>query len=202
MRAAVVSASSTRTCFVVLNRHRHLLFRALSYSYEIVLCAERLSRAWRAHILTIRLQDSCLDIIRKVGCQYLFSQPLVQISLLDREDHFASLDEVPGHPVRASAVDLLVASVCEAEDSAMLQKPPDNTAHSYPFAKSFDAGAQRTHPSNDQIDLDARLRRRVECLHRASVQKSIHLGENRCRLACFGMGCLAFDQGNQMFRQR
>ena len=119
---------------IVLRHDRYLLLLPLRHPHQVILSAEGFSRSRSAHIVSIRLQDPRFRVVRHISRQNLISQPLVKVGLQDREDYLATLNEVPRHPVRAAAIDLLVAAVGEAEDPAMLQKPPYDAAYSYPFA--------------------------------------------------------------------
>ena len=181
---------------------RNLLVCSFGYSHEIVLRAERCSCMRSSEIFSIRLQKSRFHVIGEVCSQYLFTQPRMQIGLGDWKDHFASLDEISGHPIGASAVHLLFSAVSEAEDSAVLQESPYDAPHAYAFAEPFDPGAQRAHTAHDQVDLHAGLRGSIQRLDRPPIQKPIHLRNDCCRLSCFGVGGLSLDQGNEAIRQR
>src|ERR1700733_3296509 len=148
---------------------RYLLLGAFSHSHKVVLKAERAAGVGGPQILSVRLQPPLLGIARQVPRQDLLAQPLVQIRLGYRKQDLASFHKISRHPVGASAVDLLLAAVSKTEDPAMLQKPPDDAPHPDPLAPALHPRPQRTHPAYDQVDLDARLRGRIQRLYRSPI---------------------------------
>ena len=55
----------------------------------------------------------------------------------DREDDFAALEEIAGHPVGGAEIDFVVAAVGEVEDARVLKEAADDGA---------DANAAQTGP--------------------------------------------------------
>ena len=126
-------------------------------------CALKAAPPGRAHILSIRLQQARLHVVRRYAPR-ISSRSRFAAPARHREHHFAALEQIAGHPVRASAVDLRLAAVGKAEDAAVLEKTPHDGTHPNPLAQALHSRPQRAHAANDQIDLHACLRRRIERL--------------------------------------
>src|SRR6266487_5883978 len=116
---------------------RNLLFSPFRHPHQVALCAERLSHAGRPHILSIRLQQPSLGVVRQIRSENFIAQPLMQIGLCHWKHHLASFHQVTRHPIRASAVDLLSAAIGKAEDPAVLKKPSHDASHANPPAQTL-----------------------------------------------------------------
>src|ERR1700683_1478643 len=92
--------------------------------------------------------------------------------------YFHAFVKIPRHPIRAAQIHFRAAAVGKCEDPTVLQKTPDDAAHADLAADSPDAGTQGAGPSNDQLNLNARLRGPVERLDDFLVQERIHLRDD------------------------
>src|SRR5262249_31764070 len=84
-------------------------------------------------------------------------------------------------------------AVLVIHDPAVLQEPAHNTADSDVFADPGNAGAQRAHAANDQINFYSGLGGPVQGLNYVLVQQSVHLGDDSRRPAGPGVFCFALN---------
>ena len=75
----------------------------------------------------------------------------------------------------------------------MFELTADDRAYADVFRQILDAGAQAADAANDQIDLDARVRRRVQRTHDDRIDQRVHLQPNLRRTPCPRMRGLFLD---------
>src|SRR5215211_2231284 len=106
-------------------------------------------------------------LVRAVGFENLGVSGIAQIgrqNLLDdlgpmprifhRKEDFDSPVEIALHHVRTAEVNLLVASVVEMIDAAVLEEPPYDAPRPDRLTPARNTGPQAAHASHDEIDLD------------------------------------------------
>jgi hypothetical protein len=106
----------------------------------------------------------------------------------DRREDLHAAVEVARHPVGARDVDLLVAAVGEAERAPVLEEAVDDRAHLDALGEARDARAQAADAAHEQLDLDARLRGRVERVDHVHVHERVHLRDDRAPCGPRGRG--------------
>ncbi len=118
----------------------------------------------------------------------------------DGEDYFAALEEVAGHPVGRADVDFVVAAVGEVEDARVLKETADDGADLDAVGQPLEAGAQNAKAADDEVDLDAGLRRLVERFNDGRLEQGIHFGNDVGGTAGLGVLLLAADEAGENFR--
>src|ERR1700675_3467378 len=112
----------------------------------------------RPRIRAIRSKNARLARVRQVGGKNLVADALAMLRVFQRKQHFHTFVQVSRHPVGASQIDIRLSSVFEIKDPAMLQKPPNDTAHANPAADTAEFRHQRALAAHDEINLHARAR--------------------------------------------
>ena len=81
--------------------------------------------------------------------------------VVNRRYGFYSPVEVARHPVSRAEVELIVTAVREVEEARVLEKTPDNAHHPDSVAHARNSGPQAADAAHYEIDVHARLRRRI-----------------------------------------
>src|SRR5919198_3013009 len=105
-------------------------------------------------------------------------QLLSDLVRLDRGERLHAVVEVALHHVRAADVYLFVAAVLEVEDARVLEKAADDAADVDVLAQALHARTKHADAADDEIDLDARLGRRVERVDDTLVGEVVHLHDD------------------------
>ena len=79
----------------------------------------------------------------------------LRLAVLDRDDRLDPSVEVAIHQVGRADVPLLVAAVLEAADPRVLEELADDRADADPLRDARDAGPERAHAADDEVDVDA-----------------------------------------------
>src|SRR6185437_12826458 len=103
-----------------------------------------------------------LGVVLQVRSENLVANTRREHRIADREHHFAALEQVTRHPVRAAAEDLGLAAIGEGEDAAVLQVSADDGSYADALAQSFYSGTQGADAAHNEVDLDARVRRSIQ----------------------------------------
>src|SRR5215471_6182910 len=101
-----------------------------------------------------------LRIVGQVFLKSLFHHALADLGIERWKGDLDAAEEVTVHPVGAGEIH--GAAALEIIDTMMLEEAADDRAHADVLGQPWDPGAQRANPTNDQVDLDAGLRRLVE----------------------------------------
>lgn len=73
------------------------------------------------------------------------------------EHHFNPPVKVAWHQICTAEKRLLVSTIPEIEDAAVLEKAPQDTRDPDVFRQPLDAGSQAAHASNKEVDRDPRI---------------------------------------------
>ena len=85
------------------------------------------------------------------------------------EHHFDALVNVAAHPIRAAQIHFRFTAISKHENAAVLEKSANHAAYANPAADPAYAGTQGTSPADDELNIDAGLRRTVEGLNNLLV---------------------------------
>ena len=118
----------------------------------------------------------------------------LRLVVLDRGDRLDPPVEVAVHQVGRADVPLLVAAVGEAPDPRVLEELADDRADPDPLGDARQAGLERARAADDQVDVDAGLRRPVERLDHRDVDDRVELEDDPCRATGRGVPDLALDE--------
>src|ERR1700722_4951280 len=130
---------------------------------KMFLCGESAAVRHRARprIRAMRSKNARLACVRQIRGKNLVADALAMLRVFQRKQHFHAFVKVSRHPVRASQVDIRLSSVFEIENSAVLEKPPDDTSHVNPAADTAEFRHQGALAAHDEINLHARARSTV-----------------------------------------
>src|SRR5215467_1284771 len=92
-------------------------------------------RAWYG-VGSIASKQPRLARVTQVGGKNFRSNPLPKFRVFQRKQNLNSLVEIARHPVRAAQINVWRTAVFEVEDAAVLQKTPNDAAHSNAAANS------------------------------------------------------------------
>src|SRR5207302_1941046 len=87
-----------------------------------------------------------------------------------------------------------LVAVAEADNAAMLEKPPDDALDADVFGKPGNAWPQTANAAHHQVDAHPCLRGLVKKVDYGRVDERVHFGPNLCRLALPCVLDLGFDQ--------
>src|ERR1035438_9521372 len=107
----------------------------------------------RAGVCAVRAQKSSLAGIGQIRGQNLGANTLAKQRVFDWENYLDSFVKISLHPVGAAQVQLGLCAIFEIIDTAVLQKTPDDAAHTDAAAQPTHAGNERALAAHDQIDL-------------------------------------------------
>src|SRR5208282_4047283 len=144
--------------------------------------------------------------VLEIGDHDLAHDLLVHRWILDRHQRLDPAVEIPRHPIGGRDENLRVRrgqnmAVCEADDTAMFEKAPDDALDPDIFGKSRNTWAQAANAAHDEIDLNARLARAVERVDHLRIDDRIELGPDLCGLSLLGVRDFRLDVGEQNFAQ-
>ncbi len=148
----------------------------------------------QARVQAVRAEDACPDTILERGFKHFLGDLTEKHRVFDREHQFHAPVQVAAHQVGAAQEELRVSAVFEEKDTAVFQKPADDTDDADIVADAFDARSQAADAANDQVDGDARLGGCVQKLDHPGVGEGIHLEDEPCGASGAGMGDLPFDE--------
>ena len=115
-------------------------------------------------ISSVVLKKSRFHIVGQISSQNFMHHPIPQQRILQREQDFNALMQVPRHPVRAAQIHFRIATIFKIENAAVLQESSHDAAHSYTVAHAANSRTQSANSTYQQLDLDPRLRSQVERL--------------------------------------
>src|SRR6266446_2110997 len=95
-----------------------------------------------ALVRAIRLQLTRIDVVAQISLQNFIPQIAPQPGIVNRANDFDTAIEVTRHPVSAADIDFFVAIVGEIKDATVLEKAPNDAAHSNVLRKSGHARTQ------------------------------------------------------------
>src|SRR5580658_11009679 len=130
----------------------------------------------------VRLHVPRSGFVAKVLLQNFVAQAADELRAGHGKQGFHAAVQIPRHKVRAAHINLLVASVVEVIDAAVLEKAAENTLHPDGFADPGNTRPQSAHAANNHVDLHARLRGAIERANQSHVLDSVHL-ENHVTIA-------------------
>src|SRR4030081_2250602 len=102
-------------------------------------------------------------------------QTPAQLGIGHRDDGLNAAIQVARHEVGRAKVVLGILPVAEGEDARVLQETSDDRAHLDPFRHPDYSRTQRAHAADDEIDLSARLRGRIERLDDFGIDQVVDL---------------------------
>src|SRR5262249_43055898 len=117
------------------------------------------------------------------------------------EHYFDALIEVARHPVGAAQINKGLAAVLEVEDSAVLQEPAHDAAHSNLLTDASEVRAQGAGAAHDKVDLDSRPRRAIQCRNHRLIQQRINFCDDPCGSSAAGVVCLAVNEFDAIIGQ-
>src|SRR5580704_9531520 len=158
-------------------------------------------RLMRADVLAAGKQNSRSFGVRQIRRDYLFHNLGAQPRIFQAEHHLDTLINVPLHPIRAAEINLRFASVSKHENAAVLQKPSDHAAHSYPAADSANTRAQGARAAHDQLDGHACLRSAVERLDDFFVEQRVNFRDDMRGASGARVRGLPVNQADDAFPQ-
>ena len=119
---------------------------------------------WRTlNVASICAQLPRLPVVRETYVEQS-AQTWVKRLVFHRRYSLDATIEVARHPVRGADEVGALGVVREVEEPRMFEKPADDADDANAIAHVRNAGAEAADAAHDQIDLDTRLRRLVECL--------------------------------------
>src|SRR5262249_55205511 len=116
----------------------------------------------------------------------------------DGEHYFDALIKVARHPVGAAQVNQGLAAVLEVEDSAVLQEPAHDAAHSDLLTDASEARAQCAGAAYDKVDLDSRPGCAIKCLNHRLVKQRVNLCNDPSGSSASRVVCLAVNEFDAM----
>src|SRR5258708_15714087 len=128
------------------------------------------------------------DVIGKPDLEDL-GETAAQLGIRDGSHRFDAAVEVALHHVRRAQVPIWLAAAAETENARVLQEPADDGTHPDALRQTGHPWPKRTHAADDEVDLRARLRGRVEPIDDVWVDEVVDLDRD----AAAGLR-LALDQ--------
>lgn len=126
-------------------------------------------------VVAARLENRCIHRISQVRGHHDIAQVRLVVPILHWKDDLDPAIEVPLHQIGATEVEFVVAVVMEVIHPAVLEKSPNNASDADRLAPAWDAGPEAANPSNDQVNFDAGLRRRVQRAYKIPIDQRVHL---------------------------
>src|SRR5258708_34217821 len=114
-----------------------------------------------------------------------------QLQIGDRHHRLDPAVQVALHDVRGAEVVIRLGAAAETKAARVLEEAADDRTHPDPLRESWDAGPQRAHAPDDELDLSAGLRRRVERVDDVGIDEVVDLDGDaaaRLRLALDELG--------------
>ena len=103
-------------------------------------------------------------------------QPLAQPGIGDGHDRLDPAFEVAGHEIGGADEVLGGLGIgAEAVDARVLEEPPDDRTHPDRLRQAGHPGPEAADPADEQVDLGAGGRRRVERVDHRRVDEAVHL---------------------------
>ena len=110
----------------------------------------------------IRVLETRFHVVPQNRGQDALHHALFERRGLDREHDLDAPEEVAWHPIRARQEDLGAPRIAEVEHAAVLEEAVDDADHTDPLGDARQARAQAAGAPNDQVDVDAGLRRAIQ----------------------------------------
>src|SRR4051794_37409189 len=114
------------------------------------------------NVLPVGLKLPRLYVVLQAQFKHVVSQHATQGRVVYWNDHLDPAIEVSRHPIGASDIDLLLSTVAEVEDTAVLQESSDDRDDAYVLGKVGNAGPQAADAPDNKIDLHSARRRSIE----------------------------------------
>src|SRR5215216_4455177 len=100
--------------------------------------------------------------IPPIGRDDLVSDLRCPTPIFNGEDHFDSPVKIALHQVGTAKINLVLATVAEVIDAAMLQEAANQTDHADVLAPTGNARSQAACPAHDELDLHPSAGRAIE----------------------------------------
>src|SRR5215472_2770606 len=204
MRSAAVSGSGSDIRSAhneprVASPHRLAAPRQTRVRHEIRVGGEAVFISRHTLVIPGRRQAPALQGIAKIRYHNLVQHLAVNCRVFNRHQRLDAAVEIARHPIcRADEypgpIGGQLAPVAEANDSAVLEEPPDDALDANVFGKAGDPRPQTADPSYHQIDAHTRLRSLIEEVDDGRIHKRVHFCPDLRRFPTLCIFNLSFDQ--------
>src|SRR5258708_20527764 len=131
------------------------------------MCAESVRARGLADVVAVGIEPPALRGVAEVRDHELVEHLTVRGIILDRHQCLDAPIEIPRHPVGGADKQFRLRrgqplTVAEADDTAVLEKAPDDALHSNVFGKPGYPWTQTADASHDQLGLPTSLRAVLE----------------------------------------
>jgi hypothetical protein len=106
-------------------------------------------------VCAVGLLEARFDSVGEVGGQDFVVDAGLDYGIFDREDDFAALEKIAGHPVGGAQIYFVFAAVGKVEDAGVLEEATYDGADANAAGKTFDTGAKNAEAADDEVDFDS-----------------------------------------------
>ena len=150
-----------------------------------------------ALIAAVGLLDAGLDGVSEIGGKDLVVDARLNGGIANGEGHFATFEEIAGHPVSRAEVDFVVATIGKVEDAGVLKEAADDGTDTNATGEAFDSGAEDAEAADDEVDFNAGIGGIIERFDDAGLEERVHLGDDVCGAASAGVFSLAANEAEE-----